>query len=158
MSTGAVPGRWGALRKAALSCEQAVAVNVRQTELHETTERRLYFSGDTGFGPHFADIAKRFGSFDLAALDAGQYNARWADIHMNPEEASRAAEVLGARTLMTAHAGRFTLARHAWDEPFKRAAAASQGKRYRLLTPLIGEPVQLGEPGQQFSQWWEGLD
>lgn len=124
----------------------------------ETAERRLYFSGDTGFGPHFADIAKRFGSFDLAALDAGQYNERWADIHMTPEEASRAAELLGTRTLLTAHAGRFTLARHAWDEPFRRAAAASQGKRYRLLTPRIGEPVQIGEPAQPFSQWWVGFD
>ncbi|HZW13209.1 MAG TPA: MBL fold metallo-hydrolase [Noviherbaspirillum sp.] len=124
----------------------------------ETPQRRMYFSGDTGFGPHFAEIAKRFGSFDLAALDAGQYNERWADIHMNPEEASRAAELLGARTLLTAHAGRFSLARHAWDEPFKRAAAASEGKRYRLLTPRIGEAVQIGEPEQQFSHWWAGVD
>lgn len=124
----------------------------------ESPQRRLYFSGDTGFGPHFADIAKRFGSFDLAALDAGQYNERWADIHMTPEEASRAAELLGARTLLTAHAGRFSLARHAWDEPFKRAAAASEGKRYRLLTPRIGEAVQFNAPEQQFSHWWAGLD
>lgn len=47
-----------------------------------------------GNGAHLAhcgyppDIAERYGSFDPAALDAGQYNERWADIHMNPEEAS----------------------------------------------------------------------
>ncbi len=123
----------------------------------QTPQRRLYFSGDTGFGPHFDNIAKRFGSFDLVALDSGQYNERWADIHMTPEEASRAAELLGARMLLTAHAGRFTLARHAWDEPFKRAVAASEGKRYRLLTPLIGEPVGLGEADQRFRHWWIGM-
>lgn len=123
----------------------------------ETPQRRLYFSGDTGFGPHFADIAKRFGSFDLAALDSGQYNEQWADIHMNPEEASRAAEVLGAHTLLTSHAGRFSLARHAWDEPFMRATVASEGKRYRLLTPRIGEPVRFDEPDQQFTHWFKEI-
>ncbi|MFT5533568.1 MAG: L-ascorbate metabolism protein UlaG (beta-lactamase superfamily) [Burkholderiaceae bacterium] len=124
----------------------------------ETAERRLYFSGDTGFGPHFAQIAKRFDRFDFVSLDAGQYNPRWADIHMTPEEASRAADILNADTLLTGHAGRFSLARHAWDEPFERAVAASKGKSYRLLTPLIGEPVRLHDPDQTFTLWWKGLE
>ncbi|CAN7324638.1 MBL fold metallo-hydrolase [Massilia sp. LjRoot122] len=124
----------------------------------QTPQRKLYFSGDTGFGPHFAAIARRFDSFDFVALDAGQYNVRWADIHMNPEEASRAAEILNARALLSGHAGRFTLARHAWDEPFERALAASKGKRYRLLTPRIGEPVLLADPLQTFPYWWKGLE
>lgn len=124
----------------------------------ETPQRRLYFSGDTGFGPHFENIAKRLESFDLVALDAGQYNERWADIHMNPEEASKAAEILRARALLTAHAGRFSLARHAWDEPFQRAVAASVGKSYRLLTPRIGEAIHLSDKGQQFQAWWAGIE
>ena len=119
-----------------------------------TPQRRLYFSGDTGFGPHFAEIGKRFGGFDFAALDAGQYNERWADIHMNPEEAARAAELLGAGALLSGHAGRFSLAHHAWDEPFERAVAAAEGKRYRLLTPRIGEPIRLDDPRQSFTRWW----
>lgn len=123
----------------------------------EAPQRRLYFSGDTGFGPHFADIGKRFERFDFVALDGGQYNVKWADIHMTPEEASRAAELLDARTLLNGHAGRFTLARHAWDEPFERALAASEGKRYRLLTPRIGEPIRLHDPDQSFAPWWKGL-
>lgn len=97
-------------------------------------------------------------SANFVALDAGQYNVRWADIHMNPEEASRAAEILNARTLLSGHAGRFSLARHAWDEPFERAVAASEGKRYRLLTPRIGEPVVLADPDQNFTHWWKGLE
>jgi L-ascorbate metabolism protein UlaG (beta-lactamase superfamily) len=124
----------------------------------EAPTRRLYFSGDTGFGPHFASMATRFDGFDLVALDAGQYNAQWADIHMNPEEASRAAEILRARSLLTAHAGRFSLARHAWDEPFERAVKASAGKPYRLLTPRIGEVVRIGDAQQQFEHWWVGID
>jgi len=123
----------------------------------ETAERRLYFSGDTGFGPHFAEIAQRFKRFDFVTLDSGQYNERWADIHMTPEEASRAAGILNADSLLTGHSGRFSLARHAWDEPFERALAASKGKSYRLLTPLIGEPIQLQNPDQAFTLWWKGI-
>lgn len=123
----------------------------------ESPQRRLYFSGDTGFGPHFEAIAQRFGDFDLVALDAGQYNERWSDIHMTPEEASRAAQILSAQSLLTAHAGRFSLARHAWDEPFERAVAASHGQPYRLLTPRIGEPVHLEETAQPFDLWWRGI-
>jgi L-ascorbate metabolism protein UlaG (beta-lactamase superfamily) len=124
----------------------------------ETPQRKLYFSGDSGFGPHFEEIGRRLGPFDLAALDSGQYNPRWGNIHMNPEEASRAAELLGTRALLTAHAGRFTLARHAWDEPFRFAEAAASSKPYRLLTPRIGEPVRLADRQQRFERWWIGIE
>lgn len=123
----------------------------------QTPTRRLYFGGDSGLGPHFDEIARRFGSFDLAALDSGQYDARWSDIHMNPEEAAEAAQRLAARSLLVAHAGRFSLARHAWDEPFERAVAASRGKPYRLLTPRIGEPVGLDGANPVFPHWWRGI-
>ncbi|TGD72238.1 LEPR-XLL domain-containing protein [Mangrovimicrobium sediminis] len=121
----------------------------------ETLERRLLFSGDSGYGPHFAELGRRFGDFDLAALDHGQYDPRWAYIHMTPEEAARAAEELGAAALLPAHVGRFALARHAWDEPLQRIAAASEGRRYHLLTPRIGEPVPLaGVERRSFTRWW----
>ncbi len=121
----------------------------------ESPQRRLLFSGDSGYGPHFAAIGKRFDGFDLVALDQGQYDPRWAYIHMTPEQAAQAAQELGAAALLPAHVGRFTLARHAWDDPFQRIAKASKGKGYRLLTPKIGETVRLtdGEP-QSFEAWW----
>lgn len=123
----------------------------------ESLRHRLYFSGDTGLGPHFEAIAQRFDGFDLVALDSGQYNERWSDIHMTPEEASHAAQILAAQSLLVAHAGRFSLARHAWDEPFERAVTASQGKPYQLLTPRIGEPVHLEAIMQPFTPWWRAV-
>lgn len=121
----------------------------------ESGKRRILFGGDSGYGPHFKELARRFGSFDFAALDTGQYDSRWPSIHMTPEEAAQAAEELHTKALLPAHVGRFNIASHAWYEPFDRITAASDGKPYRLLTPMIGESLKLGDAGQQFTRWWD---
>jgi L-ascorbate metabolism protein UlaG (beta-lactamase superfamily) len=123
----------------------------------ESAERRLFFSGDSGYGPHFAEIGQRFGEFDFVALDCGQYDERWAYIHMTPEEAVRAAQDLKADSLLPSHIGRFSIARHSWDEPFFRVASASGDESFKLLTPMVGEPVYLTIKEQAFDQWWVKL-
>ena len=124
----------------------------------ETPRRKVFFSGDSGYGPHFRQIGERFGGFDLVALDMGQYDRRWANIHMLPEQAAQAAEDLRATALLPAHVGRFTIAAHDWDEPFKRIAQASRGRPYQLLTPNLGAVIRLGAPGPPFPRWWERLE
>lgn len=111
----------------------------------ETFGRRIFYSGDSGYGPHFSKIGAAFHGFDLVMLDCGQYDPRWAFIHMTPEEAARAAHDLGAQALMPAHVGRFAIANHAWDEPFLRLTEASRGKSYRLMTHRIGELAELDD-------------
>ena len=123
----------------------------------ETPQRKLFFSGDSGYGPHFRAIGERFGGFDLVALNMGQYDERWPYIHMFPEHAAQAAEDLRAKALLPAHVGRFSIAAHDWDEPLKRIFQASQGRPYRLLTPRLGAVVLLDDQKQQFSPWWESL-
>jgi L-ascorbate metabolism protein UlaG (beta-lactamase superfamily) len=121
----------------------------------ESPTRRMLFSGDTGYGPHFKEIAERFDGFDLVALDMGQYDPRWPDIHMTPEQAAQAAEDLNAKALLPAHVGRFSIARHAWNEPFQRISRASTGKPFRLFTPTIGESLLLDGDWQAFAApWW----
>lgn len=79
-----------------------------------TPERRIFISGDSGYGAHFSEIGRRYGPFDWVTLDAGQYDPRWANVHMTPEEAAQAAEDLQARALTPGHAGRFSIAPHDW--------------------------------------------
>ena len=122
-----------------------------------TAKRRIFVSGDSGYGPHFADIGLRFGGFDLVVLDTGQYDEQWPYIHMTPEEAAQAAQDLQANALLPGHVGKFSLARHSWDAPFRRITAASEGRSYRLLTPMIGSPIVLDDRQQRFSRWWEDL-
>ena len=123
----------------------------------ETPQRRIFLSGDTGYGPHFADIARAFDGFDLVALDGGQYDPRWPLIHMTPEEAVRAAEELRAKSMLLAHVGRFSIASHPWDEPFMRVVEASKNKKFCLVIPKIGEPLKLDGMGQAFDSWWEDV-
>jgi len=122
-----------------------------------TANRRLFFSGDTGYGPHFSQIGAEHGPFDWVTLDTGQYNPRWAFMHMQPEEAAQAAEDLRASAYTPGHVGRLTISDHDWDEPFKRASAASVGRSYALWTPEIGRPVYLDGRPQHFSRWWETI-
>lgn len=121
----------------------------------ETPSRRIYYSGDSGYGPHFKAIGERFGSFDFVMLDSGQYNEAWQHVHMNPEQSAQAAEDLNARAALPSHAGRFNIAYHSWDDPFIRFTEASRTKPYRTVTPRIGEVVDLTGGEQTFTRWWE---
>ena len=123
--------------------------------MFSTPERNVYYSGDTGYGPHFKAIGEQFGQVDLAIMENGQYDPDWKFIHMMPEEAAQAAVELKAKAIVPGHSGRFVLARHSWNDPWQRLAKASEGKDYRLLTPQLGEPVSIADRAQQFSAWWD---
>ncbi len=123
--------------------------------LLETSTRRVFYSGDSGYGPHFARIGEKFGPIDLAIMENGQYDENWKYIHMMPEEAVQAAEDLRAAALLPAHSGRFSICNHAWNDPYKRIFSASLDKKLKLLTPMIGEIVRLDDPNQSFNVWWE---
>ncbi|MEZ4361774.1 MAG: MBL fold metallo-hydrolase [Kofleriaceae bacterium] len=74
-----------------------------------------YHAGDTAFGEHFAEIAQRCGVVDWAMLPIGGYAPRWfmEPQHVDPVEAARAFQALGARHLLAMHWGTFRLT----DEP-----------------------------------------
>ena len=123
----------------------------------ETPERKLYFSGDSGYGQHFKAIGEALGAFDLVLLDSGQYDEQWRHVHMTPEDAVQATRDLNARALMPGHVGRFSIAFHSWKEPFERIVAASEGEPWQLVTPQIGQPLLLDDPASASSVWWETL-
>ncbi len=119
----------------------------------ESPRYKFYLGGDSGWDAHFAEIGKRFGPFDLAILECGQYHPYWKHIHMAPEEVADAAVALGAKKLLPVHWGKFVLALHPWDEPIERLMKAAEGKPFELLTPMIGEAIPLSA-GQSGNAWW----
>ncbi|WP_409311062.1 MBL fold metallo-hydrolase [Pectobacterium sp. B1J-3] len=120
-----------------------------------TPQHKLYISGDSGYGPHFKEIGERFGPFDLAILECGQYNENWRYIHMMPEETALAGQDLNAVAIMPSHNSKFKLSHHTWNDPLKRLVVASEDKAYRLLTPMIGQAVNVDDVTQSFPHWWE---
>jgi L-ascorbate metabolism protein UlaG (beta-lactamase superfamily) len=109
-------------------------------------QHSAFYSGDTGYAPHFAEIQRRLGSIDLAVLKVGAYGETWLDIHMDPESAVQAARDLDANVLLPVHWATFNLSYHDWDEPILRTLAAAREKNVRVITPRIGETFTFGEP------------
>jgi L-ascorbate metabolism protein UlaG (beta-lactamase superfamily) len=79
----------------------------------------VYFAGDSGYCPHFAEIAERFPGIDLALLPIGAYEPRWfmRQQHVNPPEAVRAHLDLRAGRSLGMHFGTFQLTDEAIDAP-----------------------------------------
>ncbi|MBC7892639.1 MAG: MBL fold metallo-hydrolase [Sphingobacteriaceae bacterium] len=113
----------------------------------------LYLGGDSGYGPHFREIGEKYGPFDLALLENGQYDEKWPFIHMMPEEVAQAALDLRAKTLLPVHWGKFTLALHSWTDPIERVTRKAHDLGLPITTPKIGEPVVVGGPYTDKS-WW----
>jgi L-ascorbate metabolism protein UlaG (beta-lactamase superfamily) len=117
-------------------------------------ERKLYFSGDSGYGSHLKAAGEAFGGFDVAFLDFGQYNEAWRWVHMLPKEIALAANDLKAKAIFPKHMGKFSQAYHSWDDPFIGTVKASEGQPYALIMPIPGEVVSLENPQQYISGWW----
>ena len=101
----------------------------------EAADRVVYFAGDTGFGNHFARIRERFGAPRLALLPIGAYEPRWfmSPVHMAPDEAVRAHQVLGAETSIAIHHGTFHLADEGIDTPKRSLLACAPGDSFLVL-------------------------
>ena len=120
----------------------------------KTPAHNLYLGGDSGYDTHFKEIGEKYGPFDLAILEAGQYNTMWPLIHMMPEETVQAAVDLGAKMLLPVHWGKFRLGMHPWNEPVKRIVAKAQELKMLVVTPKIGEPVVINGVSDS-GNWWE---
>ena len=113
----------------------------------------LFFSGDGGYGPHFKEIGERFGPFDFAMMECGQYNEAWGDIHMLPEQSVQAGLELNAKVLMPIHWGAFELAVHPWTEPIERFQKAAEQKGATFIQPQIGQRFDI-QRLPMTTQWW----
>jgi L-ascorbate metabolism protein UlaG (beta-lactamase superfamily) len=91
----------------------------------------FFFSGDTGYSDDFKNIGARFGDFDLAALPVGAYEPRWfmRDQHINPDEAMKIHQEVGAKKTVGVHWGTFELSQESLDAPIGEVPAARERAR-----------------------------
>ncbi|WP_343679494.1 MBL fold metallo-hydrolase [Chryseobacterium arthrosphaerae] len=120
-----------------------------------TPSKKIFLGGDSGYDTHFKMIGEKYGPFDYAILENGQYGDAWRYIHAMPEDVIQAAVDIQAKHIIPVHAAKFALALHPWNEPLQKITAFGKEKELDILTPMIGEVVDLNLPDQQFTVWWE---
>lgn len=121
-------------------------------------QHRFFYSGDTGHGTHFQEIGARLGPFDMTFVKIGAYGPGqgWLDIHMSAEDAVRAHREVRGKRMFPVHWSTFNLAYHDWDEPVRRASAEARRIGVELVTPRLGEWVDVGREFKS-TAWWEAV-
>ncbi|MGY6650166.1 MBL fold metallo-hydrolase [Wenyingzhuangia sp. IMCC45574] len=117
----------------------------------------IYFSGDSGYAKHFKEIGEKYGPFDLALMECGQYNKMWSDIHMMPEETAQAGVDVKAKKLMPIHWAGFKLALHDWKDPIQRVTKKGKELNLPIITPEIGEEIKVKDSISIYDNWWKDL-
>ncbi|CAM3945171.1 hypothetical protein BAQ48_19520 [Bacillus luti] len=117
-------------------------------------ETKVFFSGDSGYAPHFKEIGDKYGPFDLTLMECGQYDIRWSAIHMLPEETVQAHIDVKGELLLPIHWGAFTLALHEWSDPIERVTKEAKRLGVNITTPQIGESITLKSKDYPSAAWW----
>ncbi|PAK51124.1 MBL fold metallo-hydrolase [Paenibacillus sp. 7541] len=114
----------------------------------------VFFSGDSGYGPHFRQIGEKYGPFQLTLVECGQYDERWPDLHMYPEESVQAHMDLRGELMLPIHWAAFQLAPHGWLDPIHRVMIAAKKQSITITVPRMGESVSLQGDNYPVNEWW----
>lgn len=102
----------------------------------------IFHAGDSGYGQHFKEIGRRF-PIDLALLPIGAYKPDYfCYLHMNPKEAIRAHNDLGAKQSFPMHHKTFPLSLLQYleaEQTLTRALAKSKLKQGKFSLLEVGE-------------------
>ncbi|WP_370897803.1 MBL fold metallo-hydrolase [Chryseobacterium gossypii] len=121
----------------------------------QTPTKKIFLGGDSGYDSHFKMIGDQYGPFDFAIIENGQYNQAWRYIHALPEDVIQASIDVRAKNIIPVHSSKFALALHAWNEPLEKVTSLGKGRDLNILTPMIGEPVDLNKTDSRFGNWWK---
>ncbi len=119
------------------------------------TDGSVFYTGDSGYGPHWAEIGAAYGPFDLVFAENGQYDEAWPGEHMQPVQTVSAVRDVRGATFVPVHWGMFDLALHHWSEPVRRSAVEADRCGLPMLTPVIGQVTALDSSTRR---WWQDLD
>ena len=115
----------------------------------------VYYSGDTGYGPHFREIARRFSPIRVAILPIAPFRPPQAKgslqgyrrlVHMGPGEAAKAHIDLGTPLSIAAHYQVFRLGIEGFNDAVDVLAASL--KEHNLgpdafVTPVLGQAIKI---------------
>lgn len=122
----------------------------------ESSQHKLFFSGDSGYFDGFKTIGDRYGPFDIAMVETGAYNTLWSEIHMLPEQSLQAFLDLRGKVMLPIHNSTFDLSLHDWYEPLEQIHLLAEQNQVQLLTPMMGEAVAIEQPDTSYA-WWRTM-
>jgi len=96
---------------------------------------------------------KKYAPFNISFMKIGAYDETWPYIQINPEEAIQIQREIKADVLVPTHWATFDLGLHSWYEPIERLIDASNSKGTKVLTPKVGEIVNLKQYENKY--WWK---
>jgi L-ascorbate metabolism protein UlaG (beta-lactamase superfamily) len=115
----------------------------------------IYYSGDTGYGAHFKEIARRYPNIRVALLPISPFRPQqlkiehppqFSTVHMGPAEAVQAHADLGAGLSIAAHFQVFHLGWDGFDDAVKELTANIKKNTLApgdFLAPTPGTPIEL---------------
>jgi L-ascorbate metabolism protein UlaG (beta-lactamase superfamily) len=110
----------------------------------ESETKTIYFAGDSGYGPHFKEIAKIFPKIDIAMIGIGAFKPEWfmGPSHTSPGDAYQAFKDIGAKTMLPMHYGTFDLADEPIGEPFRFISDIKNNTKDDIRILKVGEVLK----------------
>jgi L-ascorbate metabolism protein UlaG (beta-lactamase superfamily) len=117
----------------------------------------VYFAGDTGYGPHFLEIARRFSPIRVSLLPISPFRTQkskdstprqFSIVHMGPSEAVQAHRDLKAQLSLASHFQVFQLGWDGFDDAVNELAASLKKHNLRqdeFLAPIFGQVIDLNK-------------
>jgi len=118
----------------------------------------VYHAGDTGYGPHFREIARRFPSIRVALLPIAPYRPKqakdtfsinYSTVHMGPAEAVQAHLDLGAQLSIAGHFQVFQLGADGFDDAVSELASTLKERDLNpgsFIIPIHGQAIEPDAP------------
>jgi L-ascorbate metabolism protein UlaG (beta-lactamase superfamily) len=112
------------------------------------SDKKIFFAGDTGYGPHFKMIHERLGGMDISLLPIGAYEPQWfmKDQHLNPREAVQAHIDLKTKKSIAIHFETFQMSDESFSAP-RESLIEELKSRYlpahTFWIPQVGETLIL---------------
>jgi L-ascorbate metabolism protein UlaG (beta-lactamase superfamily) len=114
----------------------------------------VFYSGDTGYGPHFREIARRFSPIRVALLPISPFRPQQSQeplpyssgVHMGPAEAVQAHVDLGAQVSIAAHFQVFQLGADGFDDAVNKLTSILRERNLRpdtFFAPTPGRVILL---------------
>jgi L-ascorbate metabolism protein UlaG (beta-lactamase superfamily) len=115
----------------------------------------VFYAGDSGYGPHFREIARRFSPIRVALLPISPFRTQkpneptppqFSIVHMGPVEAVQAHRDLQASLSIAAHFRVFQLGWDGFDDAVNELASSLKKHRLRqdeFVAPVFGQAIDL---------------